>query len=275
MIICRKAENFISKVSQDVVDICRPLLDRAAINYFDYNIVQDTGDYCMLTDTPAYIIDYFHHDQQLYPTLQELNSQLASSGGLAFLSDMINLPAGAAQHDKMKYATNIAFTKAHHINHRMYLILRGKGYYRICGFGLPADADSAIDFYLNHIDYLKRFVAYFECEAQHLIEQASWHQFQLSHYQDSAHHGNQSNYRPDKTKLKPRSIPLKIDGETVKLPYKEVRCVAHALKGYTAKETGKHFHLSQRTAEAYVRSVKEKLNVSSKADCGRRYFIAV
>ncbi len=63
-------------------------------------------------------------------------------------------------------------SKAYESYHRIYFLLRGDDHYRVCGFGVPNDISAIFEFYFNHINFLRQFIAYFECEAYHLINQA-------------------------------------------------------------------------------------------------------
>lgn len=47
---------------------------------------------------------------------------------------------------------------------------------------------------------------------------------------------------------------------------REIECLYFLMKGKSARETGLHLNLSQRTVEYYVNSLKDKLNCAKKSD---------
>ena len=51
-----------------------------------------------------------------------------------------------------------------------------------------------------------------------------------------------------------------------KLSQRERECLIQVLKGKTAKETGKSLHLSFRTVEDHIASLKEKLGCTHKRE---------
>jgi DNA-binding CsgD family transcriptional regulator len=60
--------------------------------------------------------------------------------------------------------------------------------------------------------------------------------------------------------------------DDILLSQRETECIEHLLRGSPSREIGKTLGLSHRTVEGYLKTIKEKLRVRSKAELIRKAF---
>lgn len=146
------------------------------------------------------------------------------------------------------------------ITREVHLINKTFNYCDIMAVGAPKDQSTHLDKIFSHQHLLERFYSYFKIEAKHLIEQATkkpviqaWrvpNQDDFSHeqildadYQLFCQHTAHAFQKESKIILTPR----------------ERVCLALALQGFTRyKDIAKKLHLSPRTVETYLTSIRGK-----------------
>lgn len=257
MELTENEKKYLYKSKSAIDNICMPLFNQTDIRYFDYQHYYRCGDLLALSTHPKFMESYL--TKQYYPTLKELDNQLCNNDKLfVFMSEAMILPTKAAKDNPKKYISNIMLSKNYDIYHRIYFAKHYDEYIRICGFGICTDNAEILEYYLNSVELLERFIAYFECSAHDLINRKNQ---QLIHL---------PNFNPDETYIKPKILKssyinfvpdkyrLIIDDKFIRFSQREMECLILKLKGGSAKSIGNLLNISNRTVEKILCNVYEK-----------------
>jgi hypothetical protein len=268
MQISRKWEDFLFSTSKDVLAFCKPLFEKTIIDYFDYQLCDNSGSIFILSTHPQFIKEHF--TQELYPTAEESLAFISCGHRNTFMSEAAGLPGGASDKNPKKYEDNIRLAKAHKVHHRLYIVDARGDYFRMCGFGVSLDDSSAFEFYLNHLALLERFILYFEWKARDLIyNPAPNHKLILPSYLDAGLHEN-LNYRfsgqhqsRDPVFAAERFF-IELENKAMTFTRREMEFLAFSTKGYSAKETAKRLQVSPKTVENRLYQIKQAIGPVAK-----------
>ncbi len=245
--------------------ICHPLFKNTPVRHFDYLRCYDDGVITSMGVDPDFVAKIL--SQNLLPTLEEFQLFSLYRQKATFLSTLTNLPPGAADLDPEKYEKNITHAADHNIYHRLYIVERREDYYVTFGFGVSNDNRSIINFYLNALPYLERFVRYFDFHATNIIE---------SQLQDFNIISPGYLNKMVKEKFNISLPPLNANDLTIsngqgdkkiieiELTPREKLCLELIAQGYTMKNAAKRLQISHRTVEQHLRNIKDKLGLSTK-----------
>jgi len=135
-------------------------------------------------------------------------------------------------------------------------------YCEIFQFYTASNAEGVETFYLNNLDMLERFANYFVHAAHHLILQADKDRMVKPWRDPSSTYPIYKEERFDKQQFMastmPKQIFCSIAGREVKLTQRELRCASLLLKGKTARSIAQTLHLSPRTIESRLESLRLK-----------------
>lgn len=250
----------------DLDRICHPLFKSTPIKYFDYIRYYDNGDAVGFSMSPEFSVKTLC--ESLLPTYAEF--QLFSLFGqkACFLSTSSSLPPGVGDVNQEKFEKNIAYGIDHKVYHRLYLVTRRDNYYLTTGFGVVFDNKSILNFYLNALPYLQRFLQYFEYHAEETIEyQYKKNILFLPNYHDKLIYQdeeinfpvlnpNDLDFNLDFVKQSPRALTT--------MTSREKACLELVAQGYTMKNAAKRLAISHRTVEQHLRNIKDKLGLTTK-----------
>ncbi|MCS5710103.1 LuxR C-terminal-related transcriptional regulator [Candidatus Berkiella aquae] len=121
-------------------------------------------------------------------------------------------------------------------------------------FASTPDNPMILDFYLNHQNLLKKFIAYFRREAHHLIEKADARRFAYTANQMPVH-SPQSNQQ---------WLQAISDPTFEMLSKREKECYTLLIKGYMLAEIGQELNLALPTVANYIARIKQKLACDNK-----------
>ncbi len=241
--------------------ICHPLFKSTPIKYVDYIRYYDNGEAIAFTMSPDFSVKTVQ--ENLLPTFEEFQLFSLFNQKACFLSVATSLPPGIGEVSHEKYERNLAYSLDHGVYHRLYLVERYEGYYVTCGFGVTNDNKSMINYYLNALPNLEKFLKYFELHSKEYIDsQLEYSKFNLPTYHDKLI-----------MDIVEFELPLPANKEfdliTVD-PFSEItprekECMSLIALGYTMKSTAIKLGISHRTVEQHLRNLKDKLGLNTKS----------
>ena len=144
----------------------------------------------------------------------------------------------------------------------------------VCFFGTTSDRPEVVNYYLNNLDLLQRFIVSFKDRAMDIINAANMQRlmplmdkFTQINIVDSDLDAIKAMITREQfiaaTQLKHYHLDDEFQG--IVLSAREIEIVSHLLKGMTSEEIGKTIHLSVRTIEDYLSRLRTKFDASSKS----------
>ena len=129
------------------------------------------------------------------------------------------------------------------------------------------DNRSIINFYLNALPYLERFVRYFDFHATGIIDsQLKEFNIVLPGYHSKLVE-EKYNITLPLLNTNDLSITNDIAGKKIieiELTSREKSCLELTAQGYTMKNAARRLEISHRTVEQHLRNIKDKLGLSTK-----------
>jgi DNA-binding CsgD family transcriptional regulator len=150
-------------------------------------------------------------------------------------------------------------------------IRRHVGFYEMFCFLTPDDQSIASNKFMNMKEDLEQYSLNFCAQAKNLISLVDQHRFKLTDSMLPNFRGLDSN---SKTNLNLLFYLERIQQELIKLNMylspklseKELKCVGFLIEGKTATDIADSLHLSHRTVEMHINSIKAKLDCRKKSD---------
>lgn len=246
-------------------EVCHPLFKNTPLRYFDYLRCYDDGTTTTMSVSPDFVTKIL--SEFLLPTLEEFQLFSLFHQKATYLSTLTSLPPGASELDPEKYEKNIVYAAENNIFHRLYIVERAENYYVTFGFGVTDDNRSIINFYLNALPYLERFVRYFDYHMTNIIE-AQLQEFNiiLPEYQRKT---VEQKFNISLPSLNTNDLSISKDHSDKKiieidLTPREKLCLQLIAQGYTMKNAAKRLEISHRTVEQHLRNIKDKLGITTK-----------
>lgn len=236
-------EHFSLKTAREVHEICTPFFKETGITYFNYIRHYDNGCFAFITSNGEW-------------------SQYFCNKGYATTKGNVELKPGVrlwGSDTSLTLAAKEA-RELFNIAHRYDIIERGENCYNMFAFGSQVNNPQIVDYYINNLHALKRFMLYFKDKAAPLIKGGTKKENQV-YIKEFEEYG--------KLKLLPlqskSSLPgpvkrfsLNTQAGNVSLSYDELICMLLVLKGNTAEQMAKTLKLSERTVQTMLVSNKEK-----------------
>jgi DNA-binding CsgD family transcriptional regulator len=263
--------NHLSLTSQnDMDEICKPLKS-LGITFFNYIKNYQDGSQITLANA-AYWIRHFY-DHKLYTIGTYENNPDDYYSGYGLWSTLVHETIS-------EHARNL------NIDHGITLIQKCKGNSEFYCFGTTRENDKIVNFYLNNIDLLQRFVFYFKDKAAHLINLAEKDKNRImipNHYENKldipiiTRFGKSLSYFSQKlrkefiknTKISHYTIAIKNLGN-IKITGKELECIAYLLQDKTVNAISAYLAVSPRTVEDHLNHLKTKLGCRNKTELKKR-----
>lgn len=129
-------------------------------------------------------------------------------------------------------------------------------YYEITGFGASQEKAKLCGFYLNHLDYIMKFILFFKSRIDNLKTTEIKDKIKIF---ESLMIINKQEQKPD---YFPKYL-LELDQGSIILTKREFICLESLSSGKTLKEIGKTFSISARTVETNINNIKNKFNCRS------------
>lgn len=242
----------------DIAEICNPL-NKLGITSFNYVRTYDDGSQVNLANIPAWL-EYFYENEFYHIGAFERHPSKYQSGYALW-------PQLSGQ--KIFFDARTYFN----IDNGITIIEKQLDSCDFYYFGTTTNNSSIVNFYLNYIDLLKRFILYFKDRANLIIKRANENRIILpNHFEQHESPDNNETYVLESFKkefLKETAIKnLRLTGdlEGELLTNKQLGCIIHLIEGKTAKEIAKILGVSYRTIEGHITKLKTRFNCHTKTE---------
>ncbi len=246
--------------SPEVSALCKPLERELGLNYFNYVKLVSGEKRTLLTNRPDYIGNFYNDAQYKDENVVNIEQLKFQS---CFTWD--------------QFREEPTFHKArvnYQIANGLTLIKCRPAFTELYYFGTKRDDPNASAHYLNKLDMLEHFIAYFKDRGSDLIDFADDHYVAL----DGSNNVIENMTQPENI------LNLLALDEDYRLAYdsrddskllsiKEGQCAAYLMLQLTADEIAKQMRLSVRTVDHYIEHIKTKVQCQRKEDLVSKLFI--
>lgn len=229
---------------KNIDEIIKPL-KQFHITHFDYCKSYSNGSRISLTNNPRHLLAYLSEKHYLEGSTEAKPELYAQQVVLCS-----TLPK-----QKLFHWARSNFN----IDHVIYFIRPYNDFCEFFCFGSTVNHPEVINFYLNNLDLLQRFIDYFKREAAPLIKQGENDKITLPFTRASSSFSNSSKYIGSLKQL--LDIDELVDSE---LTSRQLDCAKLLLMSKSNKEIATHLNLSPRTIEFYINNIKTKLQCKRK-----------
>jgi len=151
------------------------------------------------------------------------------------------------------------------IDHGITLVEKLSDSCEFCFFATASKNPQIVNFYLNNIDLLKRFVLYFKEKAAPILAEAQNDRLIIPQHFIKQKIAASSSVRDEFLTLTMlEKYKINFDSKVIELSRRELECSICLLEGLTAEQTGKKLFISRRTVEAHLDGLKSKLFCKNK-----------
>jgi len=131
-------------------------------------------------------------------------------------------------------------------------------------FSFYSDSD-VLNFYLNEIFILDRFILYFKDKLYDVINNYNKNiliptHVNINNYKTSI---KQEKYKLFMQKTESKNLYTVLNGKEICFSRGEMNCMKYLIQGKSVKQTAQLMSLSPRTIHAYIYNAKDKINISS------------
>lgn len=235
-----------------VRDICKPLFDSTDISYFHHAELYDCAKISILTTHAEFHEHFWKHRYE-----KELFKQY-------YVGIFFNEPAAIPiLRDGLQFG----------IDHILMIIVRHSNHYETFGFGTRPGNDAIVNFYLNHMDVLKKFTIYFREKGGDLIKAAQKNLLPVEGYSIR----EMKDFRKAEKaecyfNIKPKKIIIQTESAEVLVTAREFEILKLIAMGYSGKEIANTLHVVLKTVETHVSNIKRKLGCMRRSDLVK-YFL--
>lgn len=241
----------------DTREICEPLFKSSDISFFIYCRFYEDGTVMS------------------FPSNTEWHKHFMSK---EYFSSRLRMNEGIHLWASQKTYTQavIDAREDFNIDNKFEIVEPGKGYYDVFGFASPKDQVGIIDYYLNNVDYLKKFGLYFKNCAEPLITEAQKPENRINLRHQIIGAQAVEVLTPEKPVIdfmrnRIRHYYLNNKNKAdLYLTSREMQVLLYTIQQRSAAEIGQQLNLSPKTVESYLASVKRKLDCETRAqlfDC--------
>lgn len=243
---------------QNIIDICKPLEERFNINYYLYVRDYKDGRRIWFTTNGKWTEYFYQHE--LYQVSAFENSFIPYKPGYYLWS---TLPG--------QKVFNIA--REFNIDHGMTIVTDHQDYYEFFHFATTPENNAAVNFYMNHMDILQKFMGYFVDKAKDIIKKADKMIVDVPHptiVETAAQNTIELDYPVNDflSSIDNGKYCLKNLTEEIHITKREADCLTWFLKGKTMEEIALLENISKRTVETYTDQIKRKLNCHKPIQLG-------
>jgi DNA-binding CsgD family transcriptional regulator len=246
---------------QEVKQLCNPLEEHFGLTSFVYRKNFNDGTEINVSNQPEWV-EYFYSNNELLKTS-------------VFDKHPDNYQSGFVLWSQLKgHQEILERAKMFNIDHGVTIVKKVDDGVELCYFGTRSKNDDVVNYYLNNIDLLERFILYFKDQAADIIKKATRQKLIVLQDKFSAVNVLDEDIRAIKPSITHeefiKATALKkyhLDGEFLGmvLSAREMDVISCLLRGMTSEETGKAIHLSSRTVEDYLTELRSKFNVKNKS----------
>jgi LuxR family transcriptional regulator, quorum-sensing system regulator SolR len=244
------------RAGADIAKICEPLKKFFNINDFNYEKIYKDNSKIKLTSRPDWMLCYYKQGFQYMGEYEVSFDQFQS--GYKLTSVMSN---------------QCIFTTAReefNIDNGLVLVDKYDDYCELFWFGSIKGDHQAINFYINNMDLLRRFILYFKEKAADIIERANKERIVLPDKKiiiqgksDLSKFSKRNNFIKA---IRVEHYRLSGKYSHISLTEREFECAVCMLEGKTAEHTGNDLGLSRRTVETHLSNLRSKVDCNTKSE---------
>ncbi|MBT4879449.1 MAG: helix-turn-helix transcriptional regulator [Alphaproteobacteria bacterium] len=246
--------------AKTVEEVCEPLFENFNISYFSYVKFLPDNKYLYLGTDEEWLQCYFKNFDYSNKVHQEVQDAFE---GKSFYSLRIG-----NQKSIKEPVLNAMYE--HDIWNAINLYTSHESEVeKFCFASNREDVDN-MNFYLNNLDVLKRFIVYFKNSCDSLIDASDESKLALVQNREPCIIGKQAPKNPnnsqllEKTKLKKYSF--NVECQPTILSAQEFQCLQYFTRGKTMKEIGIILNISHRTVESYINNIRRKIGYKSRSE---------
>ncbi len=240
----KEALTYNSSILDKFHTICGTLFVNSCISSFRYFRVFDDGSFINLSSDHNWLVDRIE--------------KIPNNGNCFHkpLCDATEDKATFYLWDNNAKDPVLDLMKAYNISNGISAYKRKGSSVEAWSFGATNQDTFAGNFYINNMEFLKSFINHFNIAGAQLVDSAK-----RAFFTDSA---MVKPFKNDNESI--NSFALNPFGsKNIHLSQREFQCLKLISKGRTAKEIAIDLHISPRTVETYIHSIKTKLGVNTKS----------
>lgn len=235
------------ELTQEMEKLCKPLDKQFGIDYITYARYHTDGTYSILFTDGRSVENCFRHEDYCLP------GQVLEPGVYTWTS----LYSDAVLED---------LKKAYGHDHGITLIVKDEDYLDHITFSTTPDNHNILNLYINHPNLVYQLRNYFLDSANELIKTAEENRISLPESQDSTIEDTSNELDITKLLLPLQNYPILTEQGKAHLTPRELSCLRLNMQMHTSKEIAKLLKISHRTVEFHLKNIKEKLNITNKAE---------
>lgn len=247
-------------LSGKVFNICEPFFQRYQLTSFAYSRVYPDGSRTELW-SDALALDHTYFKTKYILGAYTPNYFLEERFAVLQLK-----VSGYPKILREKYTQQLADQRDYFNNDHSFIVVnREPSFCEYFIYYAPREAHSILNFYINNLNILDNFAAYFKSAAADLITIADNHRIPAPRC--SLINQRSNSFAPNCSK--------DLFYHSTKLSQREQEIAALLIKGKVAREVGDLLHISKRTVESHIEHMKQKANCHNKSEligylCNRR-----
>lgn len=259
--------HFSLKIVEEVNQLCYPLFNTSVfkkygIDYFIYSRYYADGSIYVLSTNDQVYTHFFNNNYSLIPFIQ---SELISNK-FSYYPTLNN-----------KYELFIQemydMQNLFNVYHSLFLFELQNDYLDMFIYSSRLNSYGVINFYNNYFDILEKFSSYFRSQASKLIKKSNQHKIILPEKMRPDYIFSNDNNKMlvkkqeiEKNLAVKRYVLSSPKYENVHITRREGEILTYLTKGYTAKELAKLINISEKTIDAHLSNIKNRLGLTRKRE---------
>lgn len=240
--------------SAALMEYCGHFLKKHDLNYFQVVRVNQDGSTVVLTNRADFTRFAIQHAIKANVPLvySSVNKESLNANSYYFLWEH-NLPTApvAMVRNEFNMANGLTFVE------------RYPRHYYMIAFAAPIENTRVLDFYLNNIDLIQKFIHGFKAQQQDLLQKVESQPLILP--PPLLDENLEEMLLPSKPNSCKR-ISVTFGGQKSYLTPQEYECIKQLPLGLTAKQIARNLIISHRSVEKYFERVKNRMGCSNKRD---------
>lgn len=254
--------NFINHTSKEMQDIAFPLQKYFDINFFGYiKSYKDTPNVVALTTSENWANWFVRNITKCH--LGNINKQKIK---ISLWENMPDQTIYDLMHHDFNISHGIRFYYEHHDHAEIF------------SFAINQDNRSIIDWYLNNIDVLEKFILHFTNSSKQLIQLCDKNKLEYSNNFTSREiiYNEKNSATDNKQEFLNEIYNAKYDGNKISAIFRkdtqQMRCVKLLANGLMIKEIANQLGLSPKTVEHYLSNVRRLVGAKNSKDLVAIYY---
>ncbi len=250
------------KSCDEVGKICKDFFRETGITFYNYVRVYHDGSRISLTSNKSWALYVFTHHEK-HQIIAETIPPNGHSRYMVWDND--------ENHRKDSLLT--VARSDYNIDHGFTVITAYEGYIEFQYFASTRENQAINNFYVNNLDILNSFGAFFRERASKIIHAAEkekiifpGHKVFWLEEDNNTGKFHQNAYFKTLREYEVSRYYLSGKHRNIYLTKREAQCLTALIDGLTAKETARLLKISHRTVHIYLESVKQKLGCQRRSE---------